>query len=58
MQRRHFVCQAAVLGETGELVWGRSSGSSSWPAVIRKGRGEHGVVTVEWYGQRTSTAVS
>lgn len=56
-----YLCQPPLVGETGELVWGQSSGSSYWPAVIREGRGIRGLggfVRVEWYGQKTSTLVS
>lgn len=65
VRRRHFdlflTSQPPPVGETGELVWGQSSGSSYWPAVIREGRGIRGLgalVRVEWYGQKTSSLVS
>lgn len=57
----HLPSQSAVLGETGELVWGLGQGTTSWPAIIRKGRGDHLLarsVTVEWYAEKTTTLVS
>ncbi|XP_029690198.1 uncharacterized protein isoform X1 [Takifugu rubripes] len=59
--RSSAVQMPPLVGETGELVWGQSSGSSYWPAVIREGQGIRGLggfVRVEWYGQKTSTLIS
>lgn len=55
------LCQPPLLGETGQLVWGQSSGSSYWPAIIKEGQGIRGLggfVRVEWYGQKTTSLVS